>query len=577
MTVAATQPLQTSADIPLADIAESPLNHRKYFDEAKLEELAKSIEAHGVLQPVLVRLSSDAKRKQKWELVYGHSRFRAAKIAGLKAIPATIRELSDRQVLEVALIENCRRQDIRAMEEAHAFAELHEKHGLKVAEIADQVGKSQEYVYARLKLSGLKHEETQKKLEAGKLAIDTALLIARIPIESMQAKFAEKVLEGEPYAGAEDDDGNPLPLSFRDAKDLLEDEFMFRLSDAPFDTKDAELVAAAGSCEACPKRVGNCAALYPGVKPNVCTDLECFAGKKKAHVAKTSAKAKEKGSEVLPPSRSKGVLQAQWDGGVRVAPSSGFLSLDAQVPTDPKRKWKDVLGKDVEKVVAIDQDGKAHDLVRIDVAKKAVKESGSRVKVPEPPKPAKARTPEDQARAKLEEDLKEKVELRAITAIVEKVETDKSSVATFLQWVALQLDEVFYHSGVKERRGWNTPNKAKAGIKGASESELRGIVFEMLVSEDLQGYGNGYGQKLKDLCKEYRVDLAKLEAEVRAAAPRPAAEAAAVDAGNLCGVRDGKNGEPCFHLQHHEGVHSNGTRTWSERKKAAAKKGGKKR
>lgn len=207
--------LQTSANLLLTSIAESPLNHRRHFDQEQLEDLAASLRAHGVLQPVLVRPAGPG----AYELVYGHRRFRAASLAGLKELPCTIRELSDRQVLEVALVENCRRQDIQPLEEAEAYRQLKEVHGLKVEEIADQVGKSKEAIYARLKLCELQ-ETAKEALQAGKLTASSALEVARLE-PKLQEKAVTRLVEQAAFV---DDDGEGIePVSARRAKWEVED------------------------------------------------------------------------------------------------------------------------------------------------------------------------------------------------------------------------------------------------------------------------------------------------------------------------------------------------------------------
>ncbi len=115
--------------IPLEQIVESPTNQRRTFRD--LDELADTIRAHGVLQAVLVRpLGAD------FELVFGARRFRAAKLAGLSHIPATVRELSDAAALELQLIENSKRDDVHPLEEADGYRELHERHHVPIEEIA---------------------------------------------------------------------------------------------------------------------------------------------------------------------------------------------------------------------------------------------------------------------------------------------------------------------------------------------------------------------------------------------------------------------------------------------------------
>ncbi|HYH96896.1 ParB/RepB/Spo0J family partition protein, partial [Hyalangium sp.] len=108
--------LQTSA-IPLEQIQRNAKQHRKHFDEKKLEELAQSVRKLGVLQPVIVRPLKSAKGKAKYELVAGERRWRACGLAKLKTIPALVRELDDKEALEVALVENLRREDVLPLEE----------------------------------------------------------------------------------------------------------------------------------------------------------------------------------------------------------------------------------------------------------------------------------------------------------------------------------------------------------------------------------------------------------------------------------------------------------------------------
>jgi ParB family chromosome partitioning protein len=110
-------------DIPLKQIQESKTNPRRQFDETKLAELADNVRQHGVLQPVLVRPLPDGDAGV-YELVAGARRFRASKLAGKNSIPATIRELTDTQCLELQLIENLQRTDVHELDEARGYAAL---------------------------------------------------------------------------------------------------------------------------------------------------------------------------------------------------------------------------------------------------------------------------------------------------------------------------------------------------------------------------------------------------------------------------------------------------------------------
>ena len=130
------------AVLPIADIVPHPSQPRRHFDEAALDELAGSIAARGVIQPVIVRPLPDG----RYQLVAGERRWRAAQKAGLHEIPALVRDLSEREVMALALIENLQREDLNPIEEARAYHRLAEDEGLTQAEIARMVDKSRSHV-----------------------------------------------------------------------------------------------------------------------------------------------------------------------------------------------------------------------------------------------------------------------------------------------------------------------------------------------------------------------------------------------------------------------------------------------
>lgn len=149
--------------IPVDKIYHSPLQPRLEIDSEELEGLVSSIKRKGVLQPVLVRKIGD-----RYELVYGHRRFEAAKKANLYDIPAVIRQLSDSEVLELALIENIQRQDLNPLEEAKAYYRLNTEFNLTQEEIAERVGKARTTITNKLRLLNLP-EEIKKALMNGKI------------------------------------------------------------------------------------------------------------------------------------------------------------------------------------------------------------------------------------------------------------------------------------------------------------------------------------------------------------------------------------------------------------------------
>lgn len=144
-------------DIPLTHIRESKTNPRRQFDETELAELAANIRQHGVLQPVLVWPSPDAE-PGTYELVAGARRFRASRIAGRETIPASVRKLTDTECLELQLIENLQRADVHELDEARGYATLMQMQPetYTVETLAVKIGRSEKYVYARLRLNPAK-------------------------------------------------------------------------------------------------------------------------------------------------------------------------------------------------------------------------------------------------------------------------------------------------------------------------------------------------------------------------------------------------------------------------------------
>lgn len=518
--------LQTSA-IPIEQIRESPHNHRKHFDEARLAELIESVKAHGVLQPVLVRPAVKPFGKVKYELVYGHRRFRAARLAKLKEIPATVRELDDRAALEVALIENCRREDVLPMEEAEGYRELHEAHGVSVEQLAERVGKSKEYVYARLKLCELKSPGVREALDAGRVSPSTALLVARIPGEKLQEAAAKRILEG----GAWDEEtGKQGPMSYRRAERLVQEEYMLQLSKAPFNVKDAALVREAGACGTCPKKSGNQRAeLFPDVKsPNVCTDPDCFGRKKAAAFRAQAAAAKAEGKMLLKDSKA----LWGWDGKeLGYKGKEKYVELGEKCPGDKKgRTFKELLGGKAPVVLARDPNGKVHELLEKEGLSEALAAAGHKVKMPEERRGAGMDYAAETAKRRQEESFRERVVQRLLDSAVDKVR--KRAVG---EEKALRLIARFF---VSPSAGWDlAPGWKRRGVEdlesAVAEAEIPGllaVVLEGVFLEPLNNLWNGYAPLTEELCEMLGVKLDVIEREQRdedAAAPKKE------DAGNV--------------------------------------------
>jgi len=154
-------------EIPLDLIRRNPSQPRRSFNEAELDELAASLRAHGVVQPILVR--DVAGEPGNYEIVAGERRWRAAQRAGLHAIPAVIKTLDDLAVLEIAIVENVQRVDLDAIEEAVGYKQLIERFGRTQQTIADAVGKSRTHIANLLRLLALP-ESVQNMVRQGRIS-----------------------------------------------------------------------------------------------------------------------------------------------------------------------------------------------------------------------------------------------------------------------------------------------------------------------------------------------------------------------------------------------------------------------
>ncbi len=167
--------------LPIGQLAPSPLQPRRHFDADELEALAESIRANGILQPILVR--RHPAKPEMHEIVAGERRWRAAQLAKLHEVPVVVRELADREVLEFALVENLQRHDLSALEEAEGYRRLIEEFSLVQDDLAQRVGKSRAHVANTLRLlklpDGIKALLMKGQISAGHAR---ALLGARDPL-----------------------------------------------------------------------------------------------------------------------------------------------------------------------------------------------------------------------------------------------------------------------------------------------------------------------------------------------------------------------------------------------------------
>ncbi len=148
------------AEVDLLLIDNDPNQPRKTFDPEKLKELAQSVAVHGIMQPILVY-----EKEGRYQIVAGERRFRAAKLAGLKQVPVLIRQFTDKEILELSLIENIQREDLNPIEQAAALNQLVTQYGLKQEEVAERVGKSRSAIANLMRLLALPETVRQMVLD----------------------------------------------------------------------------------------------------------------------------------------------------------------------------------------------------------------------------------------------------------------------------------------------------------------------------------------------------------------------------------------------------------------------------
>lgn len=356
---------EIARSIPLDALHPSPTNPRKRMNKDDLRELADSIKQFGVLQPILVRpMNID---ESAFEIVAGHRRYEAAKMAKLKTIMATVRTLTDEETLEIQLIENIQRKDVHPLDEAHGFLNLTKITGWSIPEICAKVSKSKSYVYQRMVLVDL-CDEAKDAFYANEIETSVALLLARVP-KVLQKRATKTILNG--YMGK--------PMAYQSAKDIVQRQFMLTLVGAPFDTRDAALTKA-GSCTDCQKRTGANRDLFGDIElTDMCTDPTCFDDKCAAYSLALRERALARKIEILEGEKAKAIMPM----GI-YSLDTKFRALDEAAITDDdgnEKTYRDLLGNKAP-VSAIVQDqtasgkGRFVEIVEHGVLAQALKKAG---------------------------------------------------------------------------------------------------------------------------------------------------------------------------------------------------------
>ncbi|MCR4402474.1 MAG: ParB/RepB/Spo0J family partition protein [Firmicutes bacterium] len=188
-------------ELPIDQIRPNPYQPRKRFDDAKLAELAESIKAHGIVQPLVVRTAGEG-----YELVVGQRRLLAARMAGLSEVPVVVSDLEDAEMIQVALIENLQREDLNPMEEAESYQRLVTEFAMSQEELARVLGRSRPSIANTLRLLNLQ-PEVQEAVSRGTLSMGHARALLAIQDPALQVEACRHVIEKE--------------LSVRDTEELV--------------------------------------------------------------------------------------------------------------------------------------------------------------------------------------------------------------------------------------------------------------------------------------------------------------------------------------------------------------------
>lgn len=175
-------------EIPINQLRANPYQPRKTFNEEAIQELAASIKEHGIIQPVIVRSVL-----RGYEIIAGERRFRAAQLCGLETLPAVVKKFSDRQVMEIAIIENIQREDLNAIELAVAYQSLADQFQMTQEELALKVGKSRSHVANFLRLLALP-EDIKQYVSRGTLSMGHARAIVGVKSDKVKKQLAEAVI-----------------------------------------------------------------------------------------------------------------------------------------------------------------------------------------------------------------------------------------------------------------------------------------------------------------------------------------------------------------------------------------------
>jgi ParB/RepB/Spo0J family partition protein len=514
--------------IALEQLIESPTNPRTTFDSEALQKLADTIRDVGVMQSILVRpvtyaqLARSGEPVQAYEIVFGHRRYRASKLAGVPTIPCFVRELTEAQAAQLQSIENVQREDLNPIEAARSYQQYLAAHGVTKDQLATELGLSRSHVYSYLTL--LKAVPAiQEAVEKGEIGPDVGIKISRLHTPKLQER-ALAAIKGKYY---DLEDGGKK--SVRQITEFLAEKFTLKLSEAIFDPKDAELVPGADACTACPKRTGNAPEFtdlaegkpdpgrYYGGRfhggPNLCTDPDCFDAKKKAHLAQKAAALEARGKTVIAGNKARALVSATGE------IKDGYIPLkDVKAVLQKASK-----GKDAPAVQAITiqnpRDGKLFEVVKAEDLKAAgvkVKAGGSKASGPSHAAEQKRR--DEEARQREEQIAATRRANMAVLAAVRKAAAAAPRSAFDLQMVtAVTVEGVGYYSKdlLATLHGFKSFSALEKAIGSMDAGQLTTLMLDCALVENVVGdrWNVPKAETLLKAAKHYGINVAEIRAE----------------------------------------------------------------
>lgn len=491
--------------IPLKEIIPNKDNPRSAIDKNDLTELAESIKAVGLINPITVRsitkdIMTEAMNEFKYEIVSGERRFKAAGIAGLDKISAIVKDLTDDQMMEIIIIENLQRKEVHPLDEATGFDYLLKTGRYKEEAIGDRIGKPAVYVVKRLKFLGL-IEEVKKMFRESKITIGHALEFARLNDKQQEQmlKWLKEVNWRTPPAS--------------ELKQKIMQTFHLVLKKAPFDTEDDLLLeklpkkhkyTGVLSCKMCPKRTGYNRNLFDDIQDDVCTDPECFKTKINAHIQKVTLSYADKGKNLIAYSHTDN------------KPTNGTLTKQSNLVQVKKsdKKCDNTNDLIITKVGPYNYgfDKQVGDII------KACTDPKCKVHKRKSDESYQPRELSEKEKAKIEKErFEHEVEIKsrnkAIMMISDKLKwpLDDTILNELAEYVADDWGMGGEIYEFLEDRGWTVEQiqdfKVEKFLKGKSNLDRLRFIGEMVL--------RGNPKIAEQLYKKYKIDYAKIKKEVR--------------------------------------------------------------